>query len=80
MYWFAYWILCCLTKGKARYLMPKIKEEPVDPMQTYLEGSDWKRKCSKLLEALRQIDVNTQTALTAKIIARKAIKHFEENK
>ncbi len=60
--------------------MPKIKQDEVLPMEEYKAVEHWKMMCIGLLEALRQIDLNTQTVLTAKIIARKAIKHFEENK
>ena len=59
--------------------MPKIKEEPVDPMQVYLEGSDWKHKCAKLLEALVLIKLNSSKGWIQDT-AIKAIKQFEENK
>lgn len=57
--------------------MPKI--EPDDPMKVYLDGSDWKRKCTKLLEALVLIKRNSSKGWIQDT-ATKAIKEFEENK
>ncbi len=55
------------------------KVHSTDPMVIYLEGSDWKGKCAKLLDALMCIR-GAATVKDAKDRAAKAIKQFQESK
>lgn len=60
----------------------KVSDITADPMTVYREVSDWKGKCNKLVEALRDIEHQTAGKLcnTANRTAKQALKEFEENK